>query len=64
MSRGDAIANGHELYYTGKPCKRGHIAPRKTLFGTCTECQRESSREALAKARAAFEAAKKQRVDA
>lgn len=26
-------------YYTGKPCKHGHICPRQTSNGTCVSCQ-------------------------
>ena len=26
------------LYFTGRPCKNGHFAPR-TLNGNCTECR-------------------------
>lgn len=31
-----------ELYFTGKPCKRGHIAYRFKSTGTCVECNREN----------------------
>jgi hypothetical protein len=37
ISRADAKARDLKLYFTGKPCKRGHIAPRQ-LSGTCVEC--------------------------
>ena len=43
-SRSEAKAAGGKLYFTGEPCKRGHIAPRKTK-GVCTECEREDWRE-------------------
>ena len=33
---------GAEYYETGKPCGRGHIAPRLVSTRTCTECQRET----------------------
>jgi group I intron endonuclease len=29
-----------KFYFTGEPCSRGHIAPRKTK-GTCTICEKE-----------------------
>jgi hypothetical protein len=38
--RASAKALGSKLYYTGKPCKRGHIAPRYTT-GACTTCSIE-----------------------
>ena len=38
-SRAEAKAAGAKHYFTGEPCKHGHIAPRKTK-GACTECLR------------------------
>lgn len=40
-TRKEAIEAGDEFYYTGKPCKNGHIAKRRTLHGNCVECQAE-----------------------
>jgi hypothetical protein len=37
-SRADAKALGLKQYYTGKPCKHGHDAPRAVVNGTCMEC--------------------------
>ena len=39
-SRPDAIASGATHYFTGRPCKRGHVVPRLTK-GACTECRKE-----------------------
>jgi 5-methylcytosine-specific restriction endonuclease McrA len=36
-TRADAKATGASHYFTGEPCKHGHIAPRKTK-GACVEC--------------------------
>ena len=36
-TRADAKAQGAAYYFTGEPCKHGHIAPRKTK-GACVEC--------------------------
>jgi hypothetical protein len=36
-TRGEAKATGAKYYFTGDPCKHGHIAPRKTK-GACIEC--------------------------
>lgn len=36
-TRSEAKALGATHYFTGEPCKHGHIAPRK-LKGACTEC--------------------------
>jgi flagellum-specific peptidoglycan hydrolase FlgJ len=40
MSRDEAMANGLMFYFTGEPCKHGHIAERKVTNNTCQECQR------------------------
>ena len=39
MSRAEAKAEGLARYFTGKPCKHGHVAERY-LWGACVECQR------------------------
>lgn len=36
-TRDEAKKHGKKYYFTGKPCKHGHIAPRKTK-GACVEC--------------------------
>jgi hypothetical protein len=36
-SRAEAKATGAKYYFTGEPCKYGHVAPRKTK-GACIEC--------------------------
>jgi hypothetical protein len=38
-SRVEAKAMGAKHYFTGEPCKHGHVAPRK-VKGACTECLR------------------------
>jgi hypothetical protein len=35
---------GEKLYYTGKPCNKGHDSPRMAISGNCVECQREYMR--------------------
>lgn len=37
-TREDAKAAGHTFFYTGKPCRRGHTAPRYTASPMCSEC--------------------------
>lgn len=39
-TRAEAKATGATHYFTGVPCSRGHIAPRKTK-GVCIECMKE-----------------------
>ena len=36
-TREEAKKIGSKYYFTGQPCKHGHIAPRKTR-GACIEC--------------------------
>ena len=38
--RRDAKAAGKSRYFTGRPCKQGHIAERQTINGSCVECFR------------------------
>ena len=38
MNRQKAIKAGAATYFTGKPCKHGHIAERQTISGTCVTC--------------------------
>ena len=50
-TRSEAKATGAKYYFTGKPCKHGHIAKRETK-GNCTECRKvewkiENDRRAL-----------------
>ena len=44
-TRAEAKASGASHYFTGEPCKHGHIAPRKTK-GACIECLRVEWRAA------------------
>lgn len=43
-SRPEASTIGATQYFTGKPCKNGHIAKRQTINGTCTVCSYEIAR--------------------
>ena len=38
--RAEAKAAGALIYFTGRPCKHGHITTRQTSNGCCTECHR------------------------
>ena len=42
MTRKQAAAQGMSKYFTGSPCKNGHIAQRYVKSGTCEDCIRES----------------------
>lgn len=45
ISRKEARKQGLTHYFTGKPCKLGHIAERHTIRRDCIECSRLKSRE-------------------
>lgn len=45
ISRKEALAAGRKLYYTGNPCVRGHIAPRRVREGACLICSQENCRK-------------------
>lgn len=38
MSRKEAAEAGKGKYFTGKPCKNGHVSYRYTQSGTCVDC--------------------------
>jgi ribosomal protein L37E len=39
IGRKDARAKGLKRYFTGKPCKHGHIADRNVITGKCSDCR-------------------------
>lgn len=45
-TRSEAVAQGAKYYFTGVPCKHGHIALRKTK-GACLLCLQEEWKKAL-----------------
>ena len=40
ISRAEAQALGLKKFFTGQPCRRGHVAERYTNGGACVECVR------------------------
>jgi hypothetical protein len=38
ISRRDAADHGYTFFYSGKPCKHGHVAPRYVTTGGCKAC--------------------------
>ena len=40
--RAVAMAEGRKVYFTGRPCKNGHTAERKTVSGHCIVCHTET----------------------
>ena len=44
ISREEARAQGLKRFFTGVPCKQGHISERIVSSGSCMECNRERAR--------------------
>jgi 5-methylcytosine-specific restriction endonuclease McrA len=40
-TRAEARETGSKRYFTGEPCKHGHISPRDTKEGKCVQCVNE-----------------------
>lgn len=49
VTRAEAKKHGLTRYFTGKPCKRGHIAERIVAMAACIECAREIDRACRAR---------------
>lgn len=45
-TRAEAIQANQPQYFTNKPCKNGHLAPRDTITFECVTCRKEWSRRA------------------
>lgn len=39
---------GLRHYFTGIPCKRGHLSPRATISNICRSCHRDAKRDSMA----------------
>lgn len=52
VTRQEAITRGLSRYFTGKPCKRGHIAEREGQ-GNCIPCNRADNKAREARRRVA-----------
>lgn len=49
ISRGDAKRAGLNKYFTGKPCRRGHVAERYAAGGHCETCHADDGRASEAR---------------
>ena len=45
ISKEQAVASGAKHFYTGVPCKNGHLALRRVIKGDCTECSRQWAKD-------------------
>lgn len=49
ITRSDAISQGLARYFTGKPCRNGHIDWRLVVNWTCVQCAKDSATSAYSK---------------
>jgi flagellum-specific peptidoglycan hydrolase FlgJ len=61
ITRAEATEKGLTRFFTGVPCKHGHISERSTINGCCCECNRIRSKELMAKRNATPEGRAKKR---
>ena len=62
VSRSEAKAINAPRYFTGKPCSKGHLAPKFTCSGSCTECLSSRRRDYMREWAAKNPELKKQRA--
>ena len=43
ITQKEAKEKGYIFYYTGKPCKHGHLSERMVKGGVCRECKNSKS---------------------
>lgn len=44
ITRKEATEKGLKYYFTGKPCKHGHLCKRYTIGGQCSSCNKKHFR--------------------
>ena len=49
IRRKDALDQGLTYYFTGKPCKKGHVALRRAINGCCVECEMQKNNDSTRK---------------
>ena len=63
ISREEARKKGLIRFYTGKPCKRGHLAFRRTKFGICVACSAEDYQKRRTKQLAKYKERRKNNLE-
>ena len=65
ISRQEAQAKGLKRYFTGEPCKNGHVAERQTSNSTCMECARfkDKKRNGTPKRKASHTASRNRNIE-
>jgi 5-methylcytosine-specific restriction endonuclease McrA len=62
--RKDAKVKGLKRYFTGKPCKHGHVAERRVSDGKCTKCKEKQDSEYFKEYASIYYAKNKEKVKA
>jgi hypothetical protein len=44
-TKAEAKKLGKQFYFTGKPCRRGHVALRNTSNAVCRSCQSDDNQK-------------------
>lgn len=57
MERKEAIEKGLPRYFTGRPCKHGHLGERDTISAACLTCVKLAGNAAKERARETIKAA-------
>ncbi len=52
-SKGEATKSGSKYYFTGDPCRNGHLSPRYR-DGNCVQCKRDRNRRNADKRKAEY----------
>ena len=60
QSKIDAIRNNSSHFFTGKPCKNGHIAKRRVSDGHCLKCDSEHQKRKRRKNQHAYQKKRKE----
>ena len=45
ITKSDAIQSGLQYYFTGVPCKHGHLGKRNVKYGVCLGCARATAKK-------------------
>jgi 5-methylcytosine-specific restriction endonuclease McrA len=63
ITRAEAKAQGLTRYFTGKPCKHGHVDGRYASTGACCMCAQKQARDWESSAPADYQRLRKDRVN-
>jgi len=62
VTRAEAIRQAIPIYYTGKPCRHGHVAERNTVNCVCRVCANNNVKASRERVAAIMKAGKEART--